>query len=48
MSRIKACFDRLKSEDRAAFVPFIMAGDPDPVTSLELLQKLPAAGADLI
>lgn len=48
MSRIKARFDKLKAENRAAFIPFIMAGDPDAAASLELLKKLPAAGADLI
>jgi len=48
MSRIKACFEKLKAENRAAFVPFIMAGDPDSATSLELLKKLPGAGADII
>lgn len=48
MSRIKARFDQLKTENRAAFVPFIMAGDPDLETSLALLQALPGAGADLI
>jgi tryptophan synthase alpha chain len=29
-------------------VPFISAGDPDPETSFAILEKLPAAGADLI
>ncbi len=48
MSRIKARFDRLKAENRAAFIPFIMAGDPDEAASLALLKSLPAAGADLI
>ncbi len=48
MSRIKARFDKLKAEDRAAFVPFIMAGDPDGEVCLDLLKKLPAAGADII
>ncbi len=48
MSRIKARFDQLKAENRAAFIPFIMAGDPDMTASLELLKKLPGAGADLI
>ncbi len=48
MSRIKARFDKLKAENRAAFIPFIMAGDPDEALSLELLKKLPGAGADLI
>ncbi len=48
MSRIKSRFDRLASENRAAFIPFIMAGDPDAETSLNILKGLPAAGADII
>ena len=48
MSRIKARFDKLKAENRAAFVPFIMAGDPNLDASLALLRALPAAGADII
>lgn len=48
MSRISARFDDLKKEGRAAFVPFIMAGDPTYDASLALMKALPAAGADLI
>jgi len=48
MSRIAEKFAELKSANRAAFVPFITAGDPDFETSFEILQELPAAGADLI
>lgn len=48
MSRIKTCFEKLAAENRSAFIPFIMAGDPDARTSLALLRKLPAAGADII
>lgn len=48
MSRIKATFDALAAEGRAAFIPFIMAGDPDAGVSLDLLKKLPEAGADII
>ncbi|HWC61987.1 MAG TPA: tryptophan synthase subunit alpha [Rhizomicrobium sp.] len=48
MSRIAARFAELKSAGRKAFVPFISAGDPDPETSLAILEKLPGAGADLI
>ena len=48
MSRIKKRFAQLAAENRAAFVPFIMAGDPDEAASLGLLKKLPAAGADII
>ena len=47
-SRIEARFAQLKAENRAAFVAYVMAGDPDYATGLEILQGLPAAGADLI
>jgi tryptophan synthase alpha chain len=33
---------------RAALVTYVMAGDPDPETSLEILKSLPAAGADIV
>lgn len=48
MSRIAARFEELRRIDRAAFIPFITAGDPDVETSFAILEKLPAAGADLI
>lgn len=48
MTRIEATFARLKEEKRKAFVAFVMAGDPDPVTSLQIIRGLPEAGADVI
>ena len=48
MSRIAARFNELKALKRAGFIPFITAGDPDFETSFEILEKLPAAGADII
>jgi tryptophan synthase alpha chain len=48
MSRIAKRFAELESQGRAAFVPFITAGDPDPDTSFALLESLAGAGADLI
>lgn len=48
MSRIPARFAQLKKQGRAAFVPFISAGDPDFETSLSILKQLPAVGADII
>ena len=48
MSRIEATFARLAEEGRAAFVPFVMAGDPGFEASLDLVRALPGAGADLI
>jgi tryptophan synthase alpha chain len=47
-ARIDARFAELKREGRAAFVAYVMAGDPDAATALKILQGLPAAGADLI
>ena len=48
MSRIAQRFRTLQEEQRAAFIPFIMAGDPDLETSAAILNALPDAGADLI
>jgi tryptophan synthase alpha chain len=47
-TRIDACFAELKKQDRSAFITFLMAGDPDPATSLEIIKALPKAGADII
>jgi tryptophan synthase alpha chain len=47
-ARIDARFARLKAEDRAAFVAYVMAGDPDAATALAILKGLPGAGADII
>ena len=47
-ARIDARFAALKAEGRAAFVPYVMAGDPDAATALAILRGLPDAGADLI
>ncbi|MEW6641084.1 MAG: tryptophan synthase subunit alpha [Pseudomonadota bacterium] len=47
-SRIDQRFAELKREGRAAFVTFVMSGDPDLATSLEIIKALPKAGADVI
>ena len=47
-TRIDARFAELKKQDRAAFITFLMAGDPDPATSLAIIKALPGAGADII
>lgn len=47
-ARIEARFAQLKAENRAAFVAYVMAGDPDYAAAVEILKGLPAAGADLI
>ena len=48
MSRISTTFERLKADGRKGLVTFIMAGDPDLKTSLDVLKDLPDAGADVI
>lgn len=48
MTRIDAKFAALKAEGKKAFVAYVMAGDPDYATSLELIKGLPAAGVDVI
>jgi tryptophan synthase alpha chain len=47
-TRIDTRFAELKKEGRAAFITFLMAGDPDPATSLDIIKALPKAGADII
>jgi tryptophan synthase alpha chain len=47
-TRIDRRFADLRAEGRAALVTFLMGGDPDPQTSLEVISALPAAGADVI
>ena len=47
-TRIDARFAELKKQGRSAFVTFLMAGDPDPATALDIIKALPKAGADII
>jgi tryptophan synthase alpha chain len=48
MTRIDDTFARLRSEGRKAFVAYVMAGDPDYDTSLQIVLGLPEAGVDII
>ena len=48
MTRIDQKFASLQAAGKKAFVSYIMAGDPDYDTTLELLQGLPGAGVDLV
>ena len=48
MGRIERRFAALKAQGRAGLVTFVMAGDPDRDTAQQILDGLPAAGADLI
>jgi tryptophan synthase alpha chain len=46
--RIAARFAALARQNRAGFVAYVMAGDPDLEASLAILKALPSAGADVI
>lgn len=48
MTRIDAKFAALKAEGKKAFVAYIMGGDPNAETSLEVMKGLPGAGVDVI
>src|ERR1019366_4807749 len=47
-TRIDRRFADLARQNHAALVTFVMAGDPDLATCLDILKALPNAGADLI
>ncbi len=46
--RIDTTFANLKAKGQAAFVAYMMGGDPDRATSMELLRAMPEAGVDII
>jgi len=48
MSRIAAAFARARAENRAAFVAYLCAGDPDFETSLEACRAMIASGVDIL
>jgi len=48
VSRIERRFAALRAEGRAGLVAYLVAGDPDPDTSLAVFEGVAAAGADLI
>ena len=48
MSRLATRFALCQSENRAALISFVTAGDPDYETSLAIVQALPGQGVDII
>ncbi len=48
MSRIETTFKRLKAENKKAFIPYIMAGDPNLQKTEEHVMLLTECGADII
>ncbi|MCT6887318.1 tryptophan synthase subunit alpha [Bartonella apis] len=47
-TRIKETFEKAKNNNRPALVTYMMAGDPDFDTALEIMKALPKAGSDVI
>ncbi|NCP66751.1 tryptophan synthase subunit alpha [bacterium] len=47
MNRYQQTFERLKKEDKIAFIPFWMLGDPNPEASLEAVKTI-AEQADIL
>lgn len=48
MSRLQQLFARTRAENRAAFVAYVCAGDPDFETSVEICRALLANGVDIL
>lgn len=48
MNRIDQTFSRLKQENQKALIPFLTVGDPTLAASLDIIEALEQAGADII
>jgi tryptophan synthase alpha chain len=48
MSRIQASFERLKGQGRTALIPYVTAGDPYADATVDIMQAMAQAGADVI
>lgn len=48
MTRIQTTFLALKQQNKKALIPYIMAGDPNPAVTVDLMHELVAHGADII
>jgi tryptophan synthase alpha chain len=48
MDRITAAFERARRENRACFVAYLCAGDPDFTTSVECCRAVVESGADVL
>lgn len=48
MTRIESSFKALKAQNKKALIPYVMAGDPNPQTTVGLLHDLVKHGADMI
>jgi tryptophan synthase alpha chain len=48
MSRIEKTFAALAAQQRKGLIPFITAGDPDPLKTVDFMHALATGGADVI
>ncbi|WP_019960677.1 tryptophan synthase subunit alpha [Woodsholea maritima] len=48
MNRLDQTFSALKAQNKAAFIAYVMAGDPDAGTTLAMMKGLADKGADVI
>lgn len=48
LARLEATFEGLRARGEAAFVPFLVVGDPDMAATLELTRALVDGGADIL
>lgn len=48
MSRLSGCFESRKIEGKTALIVYLVAGDPDPKTTVSLMHAMVSAGADII
>ena len=48
IDRIAAAFDRARGERRAAFIPYLTAGDPSADATIDFARALDRAGADIL
>jgi tryptophan synthase alpha chain len=48
MSRLTELFSTLKRQQKRALIPYVVAGDPSPSGTVQLLHRLVAAGADVL
>src|SRR5437764_14256598 len=48
MNPIDSLFQRLRSQQRKAFIPFVTAGDPDTDATVRFARALAGAGASLL
>ena len=48
MSRLREVFRRAHREKRAAFVPYVTAGDPNLERTIDIIRALERAGADVV